>query len=86
MQSLGFDIGHSETPIVPVMVRDERLTQTFEEELFKQGVFAHAIVYPTVPKGEARLRIQISASHKPSDLNFALDNLEKIGHQLRLLG
>jgi glycine C-acetyltransferase len=86
MQSLGFDIGHSETPIVPVMVRDERLTQTFEEELFKQGVFAHAIVYPTVPKGEARLRIQISASHKRNELNFALDNLEKIGHQLRVLG
>jgi len=82
MQSLGFDIGHSETPIIPVMVKDERRAQEFEEDLFKQGIFAHAIVYPTVPKGEARLRVQISAVHKRDDLKYALDKLDAIGHRL----
>ena len=81
MASLGFDIGHSETPIIPVMLGDESLTQNFEERLFEQKLFAHAIVFPTVPRGEARIRVQISAVHKREDLDFALAVFEKIGRK-----
>ena len=81
MASLGFDIGHSETPIIPVMLGDESLTQNFEERLFEQKIFAHAMVFPTVPRGEARIRVQISAVHKREDLDFALAVFEKIGRK-----
>lgn len=81
MVSLGFDIGHSETPIIPVMLGGESLTQNFEERLFEQKLFAHAIVFPTVPRGEARIRVQISAVHKREDLDFALAVFEKIGRK-----
>ena len=85
MASLGFDVGHSATPIVPVMLRDEKLTQNFEERLFEQKIFAHAIVYPTVPRGEARLRVQISTVHERDDLDFSLGVFEKIGGETGVL-
>ena len=85
MKSLGFDTGHTETPIIPVMLGDAKLTQEFEEKLFERNIFAHAIVYPTVPRGEARLRVQISAVHTRKDLDFALDTFEKIGHETGVL-
>ena len=85
MRSLGFDVGHSETPIVPVMLGDAKLTQNFEGRLFEQKIFAHAIVYPTVPRGEARLRVQISTVHKRNDLNLALGVFEKIGKETGVL-
>jgi len=85
MRSLGFDIGHSETPIIPIMLGDAKLAQNFEERLFEQKVFAHAIVYPTVPRGEARLRVQISAVHKRQDLDFALSAFRQIGRETRVL-
>lgn len=85
MKSLGFDTGHTETPIIPVMLGDAKLTQEFEEKLFERNIFAHAIVYPTVPRGEARLRVQISAVHARKDLDFALDAFEKIGHETGVL-
>lgn len=85
MASLGFDVGHSATPIVPVMLRDEKLTQNFEERLFEQKIFAHAIVYPTVPRGEARLRVQISSVHERDDLDFALGVFENIGREIGVM-
>ena len=81
MRSLGFDIGHSETPIVPVMLGDAKVAQDFERRLFEEGVFAHAIVYPMVPIGEARIRLMVSAVHKREDLDFALTVFEKIGRE-----
>jgi len=85
MTSLGFDLGHSETPIIPVMLKDERLTQKFEEELLVNKVFAHAITFPAVDKGLARLRVQISAVHQRRDLAFALDTFKKVGQQIGVL-
>ena len=85
MRSLGFDIGYSETPIVPVMLGDAKLTQGFEERLFEKKVFTHAIVYPTVPRGKARLRLMISAAHKRQDLDFALGVFEEIGQETGVL-
>ncbi|MGB9639203.1 MAG: glycine C-acetyltransferase, partial [bacterium] len=63
IQSLGFDTLNSKTPIIPVMLYDEKLTQEFAKELFNEDIFAMPIFYPTVPKSKARIRVIISAIH-----------------------
>ncbi len=82
MATLGFDIGHSQTPIVPVMLGDALLAQRFSRRLFEEGVFAMAIGYPTVPQGKARIRVMNSASHSPADLEQALAAFQTVGHEL----
>ncbi|MDA3931098.1 MAG: glycine C-acetyltransferase [Tenericutes bacterium] len=85
LNKLGFDIGHSETPITPVMVGKEDLTMKFSKRLLEEGVFVSAIVFPTVPKGTGRLRCMISAAHTKVDLDFSIDKIEKIGKELRII-
>ena len=85
LKSLGFNIGNSETPIIPVMLGEARVAQDFDERLMKEKIFAHAIVYPTVPRGEARIRVQISAAHRREDLDFALDKFNEIGKESGVL-
>ncbi|HHF08534.1 MAG: 8-amino-7-oxononanoate synthase [Thermotogae bacterium] len=85
MQSMGFDTGHSETPITPVMLYDAKLSSTFSARLFEEGVFAQSIGYPTVPKGKARIRVMISAAHTTEDLEYALEKFEKVGKELGVL-
>ena len=60
---LGFDTGHTQTPIVPVMLGDAPLAQAFSRRLFEEGLFAMAIGFPTVPMGKARIRVMNSAAH-----------------------
>jgi glycine C-acetyltransferase len=85
IQGLGFDTGRSTTPITPIMLGDAPLAQRFSRRLFEQGMFAMAIGYPTVPKGKARIRVMISASHSRDDLDQALGIFEKIGKELRVI-
>jgi glycine C-acetyltransferase len=85
MKNLGFDIGHSETPITPVMVGSEAKTMEFSRELLKNGVFVSGIVFPTVPKGTGRLRCMISAMHTKDDLDFAIRIFEKVGKELKII-
>jgi len=85
MKNLGFDLGISQTPITPVMLGDAKLAQEFSKNLFKEGIFAQAIGYPTVPKGKARIRVMISATHSKDDLDFALEKFEKIGKELGVI-
>ncbi|MCD6382823.1 MAG: glycine C-acetyltransferase [Candidatus Hydrothermae bacterium] len=85
MVERGFDIGHSETPITPVMLGEAPLAQEFSRRLFEEGIFAQAIGYPTVPRGKARIRVMISDTHSREDLDFALDKFEKIGKELGAL-
>lgn len=82
MQQLGFDTGHTQTPIVPVMLGDAPLAQRFSQRLFEEGVFAMAIGYPTVPQGKARIRVMNSAAHSHEDLEIALDTFAKVGKEL----
>jgi glycine C-acetyltransferase len=82
MEQLGFDLGHSETPIAPVMLGDAPLAQRFSRRLFEAGVFAMAIGYPTVPMGKARIRVMNSASHSAADLELALDVFGRVGKEL----
>ncbi len=85
MKALGFDIGQSVTPITPVMLGDEKLTQEFSRRLFEEGVFATAIAYPTVPLGKARIRVMISASHSKADLDFGLEAFAKVGREMGVI-
>ena len=86
MQSLGFNTGHSQTPIVPVMLGEARLAQQFSRRLFEEGVFAMAIGFPTVAQGKARIRVMISAAHSPGDIETALETFSKVGRELGVIG
>ncbi|MGI6392604.1 MAG: glycine C-acetyltransferase [Candidatus Izemoplasmatales bacterium] len=85
MRNLGFDIGHSETPITPVMIGNEAKTMAFSKALLEERVFVSGIVYPTVPKGKGRLRVMISAMHEKADLDFALEAFSKVGRKLKVI-
>ena len=85
MKSLGFDIGHSETPITPIMLGDAKLTDSFSKSLFEEKVFATAIGYPIVAMGQARIRAMISAAHTHEDLDFALSAFERVAKELKVL-
>jgi glycine C-acetyltransferase len=82
MQRLGFDTGKSTTPITPVMLGEAPLAQQFSRELFENGVFAMAIGFPTVPRGKARIRVMISATHSKNDLDEGLEAFTKVGRKL----
>lgn len=85
LKKLGFDIGHSETPITPCIVGDAALAQEFSKELFEQGVYAKSIVYPTVPLGTARLRNMPTAAHTKEMLDEALKKYEIVGRKLNII-
>lgn len=82
LKRLGFNIGNSETPITPCIIGDEKLTQAFAKRLLEEGVYAKAIVYPTVPKGTGRIRNMPIASHTKAMLDEALAIYEKVGREL----
>jgi len=85
MGEMGFDIGHSQTPIVPVMLGDVTSAQNFSKSLFENGVFAVALGYPTVPMGKARIRVMISAAHTKEQLECGLEVFRKVGTELGIL-
>jgi len=85
MKEAGFDVGHSETPITPVMIGDAKDASEMSSKLFSEGVFAQSIGYPTVPKGKARIRVMISATHSEDDLEFALSKFKKVGEEMGLI-
>jgi len=85
MTTLGFDTGHTQTPIVPIMLGEAPLAQQFSKRLFEEGVFAMAIGFPTVAQGKARIRVMNSASHSQSDLEQALAAFETVGKQLGVI-
>ena len=85
MQGMGFDTGHSQTPIVPVMLGEAPIAQQFSQRLFEKGVFAMAIGFPTVPRGKARIRVMNSAAHSMQDIELALDTFSKVGKELGVI-
>jgi glycine C-acetyltransferase len=85
MKTLGFDTGVSTTPITPIMLGEAPLAQQFSRELFENGVFAMPLGYPTVPKGKARIRVMISASHAHTDLEQGLEAFAKVGRKLGVI-
>ncbi len=85
LDALGFDIGHSETPITPCIIGDEKLTQEFSKRLFEEGVYAKSIVFPTVPKGTGRVRNMPTAAHTKEMLDEAIATYEKVGKELGVI-
>jgi glycine C-acetyltransferase len=88
--NLGFDIGgrntpRSETPITPIIVGEGRLAMEFSRELFKEGVMATGIAFPTVPEGKARIRTIMSAAHTREELDKALVVLGRVGKRLGII-
>ncbi|NLM72227.1 MAG: glycine C-acetyltransferase [Synergistaceae bacterium] len=79
LKSLGFDTAHSETPITPVIIGEAAAAKEFSAKLFEAGVFATAIVFPTVPRGTARIRAMVSAAHSEDDLRFAVEKFGQVG-------
>ena len=79
---MGFDIGHSETPIIPVMLGDEDLAKAFSARLFEEGVFASPIIFPMVAKGKARVRVIVSASFSKDDCDAGLAAFERVKAEL----
>lgn len=82
LQEAGFDTMGSETPITPVYVGDEAKAQLMEKMLWDEGVYALAIVFPTVARGKARLRTMPNATHTQEDLAFALDAFKRVRDKL----
>ncbi|MBC1504248.1 glycine C-acetyltransferase [Listeria booriae] len=85
LADLGFDIGHSATPITPCIIGDENLTQQFSRRLLEEGVYAKSIVFPTVPKGTGRVRNMPTAAHTKEMLDEVLAIYEKVGKELNVI-
>ena len=85
MTEAGFDIKAGEHPIVPVMLYDAKLSQDFAAKLLEEGIYVVGFYYPVVPKGQARIRVQISAGHDRDQLDRAIAAFIKIGKELGVI-
>jgi glycine C-acetyltransferase len=85
LRRLGFDTGVSETPITPVMMGDSARAQKFSQRLFEEGVFAQAVVFPTVALDKARIRTIVTAEHSTEKLDRCLEAFDKVGRELGLV-
>ncbi len=81
----GFNIKSGTHPIVPIMLGDARLAQDMAARLLDEGVYVVGFFYPVVPKGEARIRVQLSAAHSRADLKFAVEKFTKVGMELKVI-
>jgi glycine C-acetyltransferase len=85
LQSLGFDTGLSETPIIPIMCGESLVAKKLSEELGQNNIMAGAIVFPMVARDKARVRTQMSAGLTREDLDDVLRVIEQIGPRLKLI-
>lgn len=85
MTALGFDIKPGVHPIVPLMLYDAPLSQKFADRLLKEGIYVIGFFFPVVPKGQARIRIQISAAHTTEHVDKAIAAFEKVGKELGVI-
>jgi glycine C-acetyltransferase len=86
LKEAGFDLKEGDTPIVPVMLYDAKLSQDFARDLFNEGVYAVGFFFPVVPKGQARIRTQLSAAHDKRHLDAAIAAFKKVGKKHGILG
>ena len=85
MSEAGFDVKEGIHPITPIMLYDAPLSQKFAEELLKEGIYVIGFFYPVVPKGQARIRVQLSAAHERTHLDRAIDSFVRVGQKLELI-
>ena len=85
MTNLGFDLKEGDHPIIPVMLYDAKLAQKMAKKLFEKGVYVVGFFYPVVPKGQARIRVQISAAMSMNDIEKAVNAFEEVGKSLNII-
>jgi len=85
IKKLGFDIKPTKSAICAVMLYDAKLSQEFAAKLLKEGIYVIGFYYPVVPKGQARIRVQLSAGHEKEHLDKAIEAFEKIGKELGVI-
>ena len=85
MTEKGFDIKPGEHPIVPIMLYDALLSQKFAARLLEEGIYVIGFYFPVVPKGQARIRVQLSAGHETEHLDKAVDAFTKVGKKLGVI-
>ena len=86
MKAAGFDIKPTESAICAVMLYDAKLSQEVANRLLDEGIYVIGFYYPVVPKGEARIRVQISAAHEKTHLDTCIDAFTKVGKELGVIG
>ncbi|MCA8956338.1 MAG: glycine C-acetyltransferase [Planctomycetes bacterium] len=86
MTAAGFDIKQGVHPIVPIMLGDARLAAQLAERMLERGVYVIGFSYPVVPKGQARIRVQISAAHEIADLDMAIAAFVEVGREMGVVG
>ncbi len=85
MQKAGFDIIDGDSAIVPVMLYDAQLSQNMADRLLEEGIYVIGFFYPVVPKGKARIRVQLSAAHTKEHIDSALTSFSKVGKELGII-
>jgi glycine C-acetyltransferase len=85
MTAAGFDIKPGDHPIVPIMLYDAVVAQDFAAQLLEEGIYVIGFFFPVVPKGKARIRVQLSAAHEQQHLDKAIAAFEKVGKALKVL-
>jgi len=85
MEAAGFDLVKGNTAIVPVMIYDAPLAVKFADELLKEGVYVIGFVFPVVPRGKARIRVQLSAAHTTEQINLTVEAFIKVGKKLHII-
>ncbi len=86
MTEAGFDIKPGEHPIVPIMLYNAKLSQDVARDLYYEGIYVIGFYYPVVPKGQARIRVQLSAGHTPEQIDRAIEAFTEIGRKYGILG
>jgi glycine C-acetyltransferase len=86
MTQAGFEITAGSHPIVPIMLYDEKLAHEMARRLLEAGIYVIGFSYPVVPKGQARIRVQLSAAHTPAQIDRAVEAFTAVGHELGVLG
>ncbi len=85
MTAAGFDIKPGEHPIVPIMLYEAKLSQAFAARLLEKGIYVIGFYFPVVPKGQARIRVQLSAEHTQQHLDKAIRAFTEVGKELGVI-
>ena len=85
IKSAGFDIVEGDSAIVPVMLYDAKLSQKMADRLLEEGIYVIGFFFPVVPKGKARIRVQLSAAHEREHLDKAIEAFTKVGRELGVI-
>jgi glycine C-acetyltransferase len=86
MTRIGYDIKPGVHPIVPIMLYNAKLSQDMARDLYAEGIYVIGFFFPVVPRGQARIRVQLSAAHETEHLERAVSAFEKVGAKYGILG